>query len=223
MGIAAMKAAAVAAWVLALSSAPCALAHHSSAAVYDRDKIVEAEGVITEVSWTNPHVRFKMRGAELGGRERVWEIESNSVSIVSRFGLREDLVKVGARVKLAGNGGRVRNDVMFVTNMLLPGGEEILFGPAVTARWSDRTVGRDIRGVVSADTQKLGIFRVWTNASNPASLWNGPFPLTPAAAAKRAAFRPGLDDPTLNCTAKGMTYLMEQPYPVEFAKDGDDI
>lgn len=201
---------------LALSRA--ALAHHSSAAVYDRDTVVEAEGDIVAVSWTNPHVRFKVRDAA-----KTWDIESNSVSIVSRFGLREDLVKVGEHVKLAGNGGRQRDDVMWVTNMLLPDGREILFGAAIAPRWSDRTVGKDIRSAVSADSQKLGIFRVWTNVTSPGAFWAQDFPLTPAAVAARAKFRPVLDDPTQNCTPKGMTYIMEQPYPVEFAKDGDDL
>ena len=47
------------------------LAHRSSAPVYDRDSIVEAEGEIVEMSWVNPHVRFKLRGLETGGRERI--------------------------------------------------------------------------------------------------------------------------------------------------------
>jgi len=212
-----------AAGALALLSGPVAQAHHSSAAVYDRGSIIEAEGVITEVSWSNPHVRFKVRGTGAGGAERVWEIESNSVSIVSRFGLREDLVAAGEHVKLAGNGGRVRDDVMWVTNMLLPDGREILFGEAIAPRWSDRTVGSDVRSAVSADTQKLGIFRVWTNVTSPPAFWNQSYPLTPAATAKRAAFKPIADDPTQNCAPKGMTYVMEQPYPIEFVKDGNDI
>ena len=41
-------------------------------------------------------------------RRAVWDIESNSVSIVSRFGLTAELVAVGNRVKVAGNGGRQR-------------------------------------------------------------------------------------------------------------------
>ena len=195
-----------------------ALAHHSSAAVYDRDAIVETEGEIAAVSWTNPHVRFKVQSAG-----KSWEIESNSVSVVSRFGLSADLVKVGAHVKLAGNGGRQRDDVMWVTNMLLPDGREILFGAAIAPRWSSRTVGNDVRGAVSPDSQKLGLFRVWTNVTSPPAFWGNDYPLTPAAAAVRAQFRPVLDDPTQNCTPKGMTYIMEQPYPIEFAKDGDDI
>jgi hypothetical protein len=220
---AAASVAALAAVSMGLSSTRAAHAHHSSAAVYDRATIVEAEGVITEVMWSNPHVRFKLRGAEPGGRERVWEIESNSVSIVSRFGLTEGLVAAGQRVKLAGNGGRARDDVMWVTNMLLPDGREILFGDAIPSRWSSRTVGNDVRGAVSPDSQKLGIFRVWTNATSPPAFWKQSYPLTPAAVAARAKFRPVIDDPTQNCAPKGMTYVMEQPYPIEFVKDGDDI
>ena len=133
-----------------LLTASVADAHHSTNSVYDRSAIIEAEGVITEVAWANPHVRFKMRGAEPGGQERVWDIESNSVSIVSRFGLTADLVAVGNRVKVAGNPGRVRDDVLWVTNMLLPNGQEILFGARIVAL-VERTVGTDIRSAVAAE------------------------------------------------------------------------
>jgi hypothetical protein len=194
-------------------------AHHSTAAVYDRTQIIEAEGVITDVSWTNPHVRFAMRG----GDERVWRIESNSVSIVSRFGLTADVVAAGTRVKVAGNPGRVDGDIMFLTNMMLPSGEEILFGAGIPARWSQRTIGTDVRSAVAADTEDRGIFRVWTNGVSPPAFWGDRFPLTPAAAAARARFDPVANDPTVNCTPKGMPYVMEQPYPIEFVDAGDEI
>ena len=198
-------------------------AHHSSALVYDRAKIIEAEGSITEVEWTNPHVRFKMRGTTPDGRERVWNIESNSVSIVSRFGLSADLVAVGNHVRIAGNPGRVRDDVMWVTNMLLPNGAEILFGAGIPARFSGRTIGSDVRTAVTADTGDRGLFRVWTNATAPPDFWGDRLPLTEAAVAARAAHNPATDDPTLNCTPKGMPYIMEEPYPVEFVDEGERL
>ena len=198
-------------------------AHHSSALVYDRGKIVEAQGTITEVAWANPHVRFKMRGDGPDGRERVWNIESNSVSIVSRFGLTADLVAVGSRVRIAGNPGRVRDDVMWVTNMLLPNGAEILFGAGIPARFSERTIGNDVRSPVTADTGKRGLFRVWTNATAPPAFWGDHLPLTEAAVAARAAHNPATDDPTLNCTPKGMPYIMEEPYPIEFVDEGERL
>ena len=200
-----------------------ATAHHSSALVYDRGRIVEVEGTVAEVAWTNPHVRFKVRGAGPDGVERVWDIESNSVSTISRFGLTEDLVAVGNRVRLAGNPGRVRDDVMWVTNMLLPNGAEILFGSGIQARFSERTIGTDVRSAVAADTGDRGLFRVWTNATNPNDFWGENLPLTEAAAAVRAEHDPATDDPTLNCTPKGMPYIMEEPYPVEFIDEGDRL
>jgi hypothetical protein len=206
--------------------APPAFAHHSSAAVYDRESVVETEGDITEIQWVNPHVRFKVRGPGADGRERMWDIESNSVSIVSRFGLTADLVKVGTRVKIAGNGGRARNDIMWINNMLLPSGEEILFGSGIPARWSQRTIGTDTRAAVATDTSgKLGLFRVWTNTTSPPAFWGDPkaLPLTPSAAAARASFDPIKSDPTHNCAPKGMPYVMEQPYPIEFVQRGDVI
>jgi hypothetical protein len=179
--------------------------------------------VITEVAWVNPHVRFKMRGAGADGVERLWDIESNSVSIVSRFGLTADVVAAGTRVKVAGNGGRQADSVLWLTNMLLPSGQEILFGAAVRPRWSQQTIGRDVRSAVAADSQSLGLFRVWTNVTSPPAFWGNNLPLTPAAAATRAAFDPLADEPTANCAPKGMPFIMEQPYPIELVRDGDDI
>lgn len=216
---------------IALWCAACAVisglparAHHSTALVYHRDgPIVEAEGVITRVAWTNPHVKFTMRGVGADGIERNWEIETNSVSTVSRFGLTAGLVAVGNEVKVAGNAGRSADNVLWLTNMMLPDGREILFGSAVRPRWSQETIGSDVRGAVTPDTQGLGLFRIWTNATNPVAFWGSELPLTPSAAAVRAAFNPETDEPTANCAPKGMPFIMEQPYPMEFVRDGDDI
>jgi hypothetical protein len=208
----------------AVLGVPAVHAHHSTALVYDRGgALLEAEGVITEVAWVNPHVRFKLRGPGADGVERLWDIESNSVSIVSRFGLTAEIVGAGTRVKVAGNGGRQADNVLWLTNMLLPSGQEILFGAGVRPRWSQQTIGSDTRSAVTADTQGLGLFRVWTNVTSPPAFWGPPPPLTASAAAVRAAFNPLEDDPTQNCAPKGMPYIMEQPYPIELVKDGDDV
>ena len=54
-------------------------------------------------------------------------------------------------------------------------------------------------------------------------MWLDEYPLTAAAAAARAAFDPLVDNPISECTPKGMPWIMNQPYPVEFTRDGDDI
>jgi hypothetical protein len=201
-----------------------AAAHHSTALVYERDgALIEVEGVITEALWANPHVRFKLRGTGPDGVDRLWDIESNSVSTVSRFGLSADLVAAGTRVKVAGNGGRVANNVLWLTNMMLPSGQEILFGAAVRPLWSQQTIGHDVRSAVAADSEGLGLFRVWTNVTNPPTFWGGPLPLTASARAAQASFDPIRDEPTANCAPKGMPFIMEQPYPMQLVREGDYI
>jgi hypothetical protein len=142
---------------------------------------------------------------------------------VSRFGLTADVVAVGTYVKLAGNPGRTVDNIMWVTNMLLPSGAEILFGAGIKPLWSQQTIGTDIRGAVATDASARSFFRIWTNVTFPPSFWGTNLPLTPAALAVRAAFDPIADQPTLNCTPKGMPFVMEQPYPMEIVAAGDEI
>jgi hypothetical protein len=214
-------------WRLAMAAvlftAGPASAHHSSALIYDRGRIAELEGTITEVLWANPHVRFKVRGAAPGGPEQVWEIESNSVSNVSRFGLTAELVAAGTHVKLAGNPGRHADNVLWVTNMLLPSGAEILFGAGIEPHWSQRTIGSDVRGAVSSGGGRRDFFRTWTNVTFPPEFWGKDLPLTPEAAAAQARFDPVADEPTKNCAPKGMPFVMEQPYPMEIVDAGAAI
>ncbi len=215
----------LAAFVAILLGAPPGLAHHATAPAYDRGRVIELSGEITDVRWRNPHIHLTLRTGDAAGESASWDLETNSVSIVSRFGLSPDLVAPGTRVRVAGNPGRIDEHALWLTNVLLEDGREILFGSAYLPRWSQDTVGAaDMRGAITADlTGSLGIFRVWTSIGGGGALWNDSYPFTPQAAAVRAAFDPVRDDPTLNCALKGMPLIMEQPYPMEFVDESDEI
>ncbi|NNC63838.1 MAG: hypothetical protein HKN84_03550 [Gammaproteobacteria bacterium] len=208
----------------ALIAAP-GLSHHATAPAYDMGQIIELTGEITEVSWRNPHIHLTLQTGDEGGDVGTWDLETNSVSVVSRFGVSADLVAPGTRVRVAGSPGRVNERSLWLTNVLLEDGREVLFGSAYLPRWSEQTVGAaDTRGAITADvTGSLGIFRVWTSIGGGGALWNDSYPFTPEAAAVRAAFDPVRDDPTLNCALKGMPLIMEQPYPMEFVDEDDEI
>ncbi|HEX9875695.1 MAG TPA: DUF6152 family protein [Gammaproteobacteria bacterium] len=199
-------------------------AHHATAPTFDQSRVIEIEGEITEVHWQNPHIRFRMQAADAADAE-FWDIETNSVSIVSRFGLSAGLIEPGTQVRVAGNPGRRVDNALWLTNVLLGDGREILFGANYPPRWSEVTLGaEDVRGAITADlTGSLGIFRVWTSLGGGSALWNESYPLTPEAAAVRAGFNPITDAPTLNCVPKGMPLIMEQPYPMEIVDEGDEI
>ena len=78
-----------------------ALAHHSFAAQYDREKPITLSGTVTKVEWMNPHVYFYM---DVKQAERVvnWAIEGGAPNSLYRNGWRRDSLKVGDQVTVEG-------------------------------------------------------------------------------------------------------------------------
>jgi hypothetical protein len=221
----------IAGLALAISclSLPAARAHHSVSAWFDTTATTEIEGVVTELRWQNPHVLFTLRVE--GGA--LWEIETLSISGISRWGIERELINVGDRVRVAGNPARRDANGIFVRNILLPSGREIVLGGA--ARWSNETLrGSELLQAREGDGSRpeLGVFRTWSTGGVNGVLFPeavtanfdfSRYPLTAAARAALEAFDFETDDPTVNCTPKGMPTIMEQPYPMEIVDAGDTI
>ena len=77
---------AIAAAVLfAATSAP--LAAHHSAAMFDDAKVVELNGTIKQLQWTNPHIWIQVV-VDNNGQKTEWSIEGGSPNTLSRNGWR---------------------------------------------------------------------------------------------------------------------------------------
>jgi hypothetical protein len=211
-----------------------AAAHHSVSAWFDRDGRQEVEGVVTEIRWENPHVRWFMRAPTAGGADGIWEIETLSVSGISRWGITGELLRVGDRVRVSGWPSRRGLDNIFVRNVLLPKGQELVFGGEPIYGAQSSLLGLEFANAtegVAADPER-GIFRVWSQGRNAGWLFPEGFvpgfdirsyPLTAAALAAVERFNYLEQDPTIDCQPKGMPVIMEQPYPMEFVEAGDRI
>ena len=213
-----------------------AYSHHSFVATFDVETINEVVGVVTEVNWRNPHVRFTLRTTDEQGEEAIYNIESHSLSIVRRMELPPDTLNVGDTIRIAGHPARWTENTMFVLHALLPSGEEVLFDPWGKPRWETEAVGANRAWLTSEDDaqgKQSGIFQVWSTSIATMEAWPFPemfdptllnrYPLNDEAKAALAAFDPLTDMPTLNCNPKGMPTIMEQPYPMEIVMQGDDI
>jgi len=215
---------------------PGADAHHSVSAWFDRDGRQEIEGVITEVRWENPHVIFFMRAPTGSGDEGTWEIETFSVSGISRWGITEDMLGVGDRVRVSGWPSRRGLDNIFARNVLLPTGQELTFGgeplysddALLGLEFVDATEG------VAADPE-LGIFRVWSQGRGAGWLFPEGFvpgfdvrsyPLTSEAIAAFALTEPGagssLGDVVTLAERKDDTWALTKTvaYPARLAEAG---
>lgn len=205
-----------------------ATAHHS-VAEYDNDRITEAVGTVVDVLWRNPHVRLTISTEAFDGETEVWELEGMGVMRLDRAGISRDLIDVGTTVRFAGNPSTRRSRHMYVTNVLMPDGQEILLRTSAEPRWSEDIISIRRSAVTSeqaAADRPEGVFRIWVPAGNREPRWAENPPLTAAAQAAREAYDAIVDDPLLNCTPPGMPRVISRSggHPIRFVeRDGDIV
>ncbi|HET7132714.1 MAG TPA: DUF6152 family protein [Gammaproteobacteria bacterium] len=210
-----------------------ARAHHSTAE-YDASKFVEARGEVVTVLWRNPHVRFAVSTKSIDGNEQLWDIESADLTRLDRAGLPRDILKVGDVVTFGGNPSTRRDRRMYVTNLLVADGREILLRGNVKAHWApERVVDTEARppaaaasAAAAAPAAKGFLAKVLVpTREGQAPAWVRNPPLTPAAAAGKAAYDEVVDDPVLGCVSPGMPRVMLRsgPYAVRFIERGADL
>jgi hypothetical protein len=68
-------------------------AHHS-AAMFDDTKVLELQGVVKELQWTNPHIWVQVI-VEDNGTKTEWSVEGGSPNSLSRRGWRPTTFKPG--------------------------------------------------------------------------------------------------------------------------------
>jgi hypothetical protein len=220
---------------LALACVPLvSAAHHAIGGNYEANSVIEVEGEVTEVLWRNPHVQVSMRIAGTDGSEQDWAMATTSLSNIRRWQMDPNFIAVGDRIRVAGNPARDGGRGLYIRNILTTRGEEVLLGPNIEPRWSQRLVemaeSRRL-GIGDTSAPELGIFRIWSTPDNIPMLIPRNFgrlaenrpKLTEAAQQAVDAFVWERDNPLGNCAPKGMPMIMEAPYPFEFLRDGDDI
>jgi hypothetical protein len=215
--------------LLLLVAAPQAFSHHSFTR-FNQTEIVEIEGELVSFRWRNPHIVFEVRGTNSSGDEVIWKVEGHSLSILRRTNASPEGLETGDHVKLAGWPTVRPSNEIFVHNMLLPDGTELLLQGGGAPRWNTGvTLGSretwETGGTVSDRTGREGLFRVWSTQFGPDHdpLWIENYPLTDAAERRLSEWNPLTDTAAPGCAPKGMPLIMEQPYPIEFVEEDDAI
>lgn len=79
-----------------------AAAHHSRA-IYDRERRITIDGVVTQFEWGNPHVYLYVETQSDTGNPVVWAVEHGTTTSLRRRGWSSDTFAAGDRVTVQAN------------------------------------------------------------------------------------------------------------------------
>ncbi len=223
--------------VLALALAPAAppvLAHHSFSAEFDAATSGSFTGTVTEVRFSNPHVRYRIDVKKPDGSVENWEVQAGSVTSLRPQGWVADSVKVGDTVTVEGQLGRDGAKKVFVRSILLASGKRFGGTEGNNSSTAARPANND-RNVVTADPNKnygygkqngaapFDISGAWRQGYKfrvtVDDLEPKPTPFTEEGKRLREA-NTKYDDPALRCISLGLPRIFGNPYNLDIHDAG---
>ena len=111
-----------------LASVTRVSAHHSLAAEFDVDRMVEITGVITEMRWTNPHAWLYVDVTDADGDVKNWAVEFGSPNQLYRRGWSKNDLPSGSTVTIVGYAPRDNSQRISATDVTLPDGRQLFAG-----------------------------------------------------------------------------------------------
>lgn len=106
---------------LAILATAAARAHHSFAAEFLDDQTATIEGVVTEVWFKNPHVRYYIDVDTDDGTE-TWDVRGKSPTQLIREGWTPKTIQEGDRISVHGHLGRDGRKLMSIISIELADG-----------------------------------------------------------------------------------------------------
>jgi hypothetical protein len=211
--------------IISLLTVGRASAHHSVAAEFDTSLQGKLEGEITQVWFTNPHIRYQLTVTNKDGSTENWELQGGNTTNLRRQNWTAESIKVGDHVTASGDFGRGGAHKLRIQEIVMADGRSI----------PPRNLPRQDRNVVNAspDTDysypgptgkyPLDISGPWRNNYKwhvtVDDLEPKPTPFTAEGRQIFAATEPW-QDPALRCTAMGLPREFGAPYDVDIVDAG---
>jgi hypothetical protein len=113
--------------ILVLVLSVPAFAHHGFDTEYDVMKRVKLSGIVTQVAWTNPHMRVYVDVTGPDGKVTNWNLELTSPNTIRRRGWGPNDLKKGDKVTFEGYAGKVIESRASLAVITKEGSDQPLF------------------------------------------------------------------------------------------------
>jgi hypothetical protein len=206
-----------------------ASAHHSFSAEFDAALSGSLTGIITEVRYTNPHVRYRIDVTKEDGTVENWELQTSSVTSLRQQNWSQDTIKVGDTISVDGELGRDGAQKLWIRGGQFADGR--LFG----SRAADTAPRRDPLQILADPSKDYG--RGQVNSDHPIDIsgaWRNsykfrvtvddlepkPTPFTEEGRRLREA-NTKYNDYALRCISLGLPRMFGNPYNLDIYDAGD--
>jgi hypothetical protein len=108
------------------ATAGAASAHHAFAPVYDAQRIVTVQGVVTEFRFINPHSMMSIDVTDEAGKVVTWTVEFDGVLNLSEGGWTARTIVPGERLSVSGNPTHTDSPRMFFRKFVRADGTEVM-------------------------------------------------------------------------------------------------
>ena len=105
-----------------------AVAHHSFAAQYDRNKPITLSGPVTRLDWINPHGRLFIDVKDESGKVINWEVELGAPAILMRNGWKKNALPIGSVVTVAGYLAKDGSHLANASTVTMADGKKVFAG-----------------------------------------------------------------------------------------------
>ena len=99
--------------------------HHSFTAEFTAEKTIIIEGVIKEVWFRNPHVRYLLEVSNENEIE-IWDLRGSPVVWLARKGWRSDSIKIGDQISVSGFPGHGEKKLLSIIEVTLSDGSKLI-------------------------------------------------------------------------------------------------